>query len=449
MKLAFLINRANNFRHYSPLIDEALVRGHSVECWHDYFSSTKDSEKGYLYPEIAKSPYAGGLDPNFLSRSFVSADEQNRAIVSREDIDVFVSLTPPEFTLDKASIKSFKGTWCMLMHGPDSFKELKSIKPEAIGRNCRRLFFPYTENFFNEGLRFFKNHLNNGESYFSPELTDVHPIGCTMFGSKLEEIDQAAVRKKFGIPDGKNILIYLPYTFSNVKQHKKSFAWQAAFAGLHIKRRINKEFETNSFATDPLLKRISQKVSYLRKVLPEKVGREWLVNGWNEPAIINAVRHFCDRNELHLVVKPRRKFDFSEAVYEKADLIIDDDESQQYPSKLQELFSIADLCMGYFSTALIESIYCGTPFINLHCPDELFYDPHQHFWCPTKEGSLFALKGAVWNIAIPDFIKSFGSARLAQYTMDPERRAEYMKKFTGLPHPSPAENFFNILEARP
>jgi hypothetical protein len=448
MKLAFLINRANNFRHFASIIETALKRGHTVECWHDYYSTSKDSAKGYIFPEISKSPFAGLNDKNFTARAFTAESEHNRAVTARTDIDYFISLSPPEFILDKAFLDSFRGNWVMIMHGPDSFKEIKNIKPGEMGHGFRRIFSPYTENFFNEGLAFFKSHVKNGLTYFAPEHTEIHPVGCTMFGPELLTINKSAIRRKFGIPPLKNILVYLPYTYSDSKKHKKSFAWQAAFAGLHIKRRIRKEFENNAFTIDPLLRRFSRNLSALQRILQEPVGRKWLFNGWNEPAVITAVRAFCDANNLHLVVKPRRKFDFSEAVYEKADLIIDDDESQQYPSKLQELLSIAELCMGYFSTAVIESIYCGTPFINLQCPDELFYDPHQHFWCPTSEGSLFSLNGAVWGHKIPDFIRDFGSAPLKKYQMTEMKREEYMKKFTGMITPSAAENLLNHLEAK-
>lgn len=448
MKIAFLINRGNNFRHFSPVIEEALSRGHMVECWHDHFSTTKDSAKGYLFPDLSKSPFFTCTDPNFHARVFKTAVEHDRAILERTDIDYFVSLSPPEFIIGDMARQEFTGAWCLIMHGPDSFKELKNINPDQLARKCQKLFFPYTANFVDEGLKFLENHIPDGVNYLKSDNMEVHPVGCTMFGPKSHNIDKDAIRIKFGIPSHKDILIYLPYTFSNVKKHPKSHAWQAAFAGLHIKRRISKEFENNVFMVPPLTKRVSNIASYLLKIIQESEARKWGLNGWNEPAVISAVRKFCDRNELYLVVKPRRKFDFSEAVYNLADLIIDDDESQQYPSKLQELFSVAKICMGYFSTALIESIYCDTAFINLQCPDELFYDPHQHYWCPTKEGALFSLSGAAWNITIPEFIRSFGSATLSEYHMNQEKRREYMHKFTGSDNPYPAVNMLDVLEQR-
>lgn len=445
MKTVFLINRINNYRHFAPLIEEGLKRNHRIECWHDY-SFRKKSAKGYLFPDINNSPFHENNYPFFKHVSFNSQESLNNSIISRKDISFFVSLSPPEFILDRDSIKSFNGSWCIIMHGPDSFKEINRIEEKKLVPSIRKLFFPYTEHMFTMGMQFFDKFIPFGKTYFCPTNTHVHPIGCSMFGPALREIDAVAVRRKFDIPEGKNILLYLPYTFSDSKKHKASFAWQAAFAGLHIERKISKEFENNTFSRAPFLRRLSKQLSYLRRIMTEHEARKWLLNGWNEPAVIRAVRTFCDNNDLQLVVKPRRKFDFSEEVYRKADIIIDDDESQQYPSKLQELFSVSSLCMGYFSTAVIESVFCNVPFINLHCPDVLFHDPHQHFWCPVTEKSLFSLRGAVWNIPIPDLISNIPSEKLSRYFMKTENKERFMMLFTGLEKPTPGERFFNFLE---
>ena len=45
MRLAFLVQRANFYRLYAPIVDEALRQGWDVECWHDY-SQARDGQKG-------------------------------------------------------------------------------------------------------------------------------------------------------------------------------------------------------------------------------------------------------------------------------------------------------------------------------------------------------------------------------------------------------------------
>ena len=447
MKTVFLVNRINNYRHFAPLIEEGLKRNHHIECWHDY-SFRKDSAKGYLFPDIANSPFHKCGHPLLEHVPFENRKTLNASIVSRNDVTFFVSLSPPEFILDPKSRKHFRGSWCIIMHGPDSFKEIKKLEQEDTVPvdSIRKYFFPYTEHLFDLGMQFFEQFLPFGKNYFSTADTKVHAIGCSMFGTALRNIDPSAVRQKFDIPEGKNILLYLPYTFSDSKKHKASFAWQAAFAGLHIERKTGREFGNNAFSRTPYLRRLSKRIAYLRRIAAEQEARTWLLNGWSEPAVIRAVRAFCDNNRLHLVVKPRRKFDFSEEVYRKADIIIDDDESQQYPSKLQELFSIASLCMGYFSTAVIESVFCDVPFINLHCPDALFYDPHQHFWCPVTENSLFSFRKAVRNVPIPDLIRRMPTENLSLYSMDSESREGFMTHFSGPENPTAGERFFDFLE---
>lgn len=447
MKAVFLVNRINNYRHFASLIDEGLKRNHSIECWHDY-SFRKDSAKGYLFPEINNAPFHEKDHPFLRQIPIFSQKALNDRILSANDVTYFVSLSPPEFILDSESLNKFRGSWCIIMHGPDSFKEIKNIEKTDIRSSFKRYFFPYTKYMFDMGTQFYEKFIEIGKTYFSPPNAEVHPIGCNMFGSVLKKIDQNKVRRKFGIPERKNILLYLPYTFSGAKKHKRSFAWQAAFAGLHIERRISKEFDNNSFNRDPFGRKLSRQFSYLRRILPDKEAREWLLKSWNEPEVIKAAKAFCERNDLYLVVKPRRKFDFSEEVYKKADIIIDDDESQQYPSKLQELFTVASLCMGYFSTTVIESVFCNVPFVNLHCPDMLFHDPHQHFWCPVTDDSLFSFNGAVWNTQIPELISKMPSQKLSYYSMKTESRKRFMLQFTGLEEPTAGKCFYNYLENR-
>ena len=146
------------------------------------------------------------------------------------------------------------------------------------------------------------------------------------------------------------------------------------------------------------------------------------------------------------MVKPRTKFDFSEEVYRKADLVVNDDESQYFPSKLQELFCICDLSISYFTTAVLEPVYCNVPHINSHYPDTLSYDPNRKFWYTAYEGFPFSFKGAVRDMNIPDFIKEFPTKEISLYSMDHNQRQSYMRAYTGPEQPSTAGNFYTVLE---
>ena len=447
MNIVFLIGMMNSFRHLAPLIEEGLKRKHSVECWHDY-SVRRDGSKGYLFPDIEKSPFREPHNLGMKSIAFHTKTEMAKAIISHPNGTFIVSQYPIEFFLSPQHVKEFKNTWCTVMHVHDSFLELKRINPEDLQPGIKKLFFPYTAHYANLGLQYFDKFLSFGKKYFSAPETKLLPIGCPMLGPKLLQLSKTAIRKKYNIPEGKNILLYLPFTFNfdATKGHRQSIAWQAAFAGIHIKRKALREFNSNTFKVDPFYKRISKRLSYFKRILTDTQACKWFINTWNEPAVINAIRLFCNKNNLHLVVKPRIKFDFSEEVYRKADLVVNDDESQYFPSKLQELFCICDLSIGYFTTAVLESVYCNVPHINLHYPDALSYDPNRKFWYTAYEGSPFSFKGAVRDINIPDFIKEFPTKEISHYSMDHNQRQSYMRAYTGPEQPSTAGNFYTVLE---
>src|SRR5262245_7069296 len=56
MRLAFLIKRKNYYRLLGPVVEEALRRGHAVQCWHDW-SGSRDSVKEF--PDVAPALSAG------------------------------------------------------------------------------------------------------------------------------------------------------------------------------------------------------------------------------------------------------------------------------------------------------------------------------------------------------------------------------------------------------
>lgn len=449
MKIAFIINSLNSFRHLAPLIKGGLERGYDIECWHSY-AIEKSSPKGYLFPDIGRSPFSEAQYPTLKKIPFESKADMQQAMVNRKDIPFFVSQYYPEIELDPKTIQEFSATWCTIMHVHDNFLEMKRVKMDVARNGIKKLFFSYADHFFSLGMRYFDEMLKDGRTYFADPNLEVHQIGCAMVYPELLHLDKEAIRRKYGIPNGKNILLYLPYPFNfpDAVGYKSTAAWQAAFAGMHIRKEAGKKFKDNELVVTPLHKWIPKYLSYIRKAFRNPRSREWLVNHWNEPAVVDAIRSFCDRNNLLLVVKPRIKFPFCDAAYEKADMVISDDESQFCPSKLQELFAICDVSVGYSTTAVYESIYCNVPFINLRYPEWFDMNPHRKYWNFRSDGTPFVFKDAVWDSTIPDFIRNFGSAGLEQYRMNQHQRKAYMARYTGMEFPTLADNFYAVIDQK-
>lgn len=447
MRTAFIIERINHYRTFATLITEGLIRDHDIECWHLCSEGGKESEKGYLYPEPDKIPLSIAANSNLSIKSFRSKEEMASEISSRSEVDCIISLSPPEFIDHTDRLNSFKGVWCIIMHGPDSFKEIARFDKIPINKNIKRIFFPYTQHFFDWGMDFSNRFLPLATRYFNQPSVDVVPSGCPMYDESILKIDPLKARKKFGIPDGQKTVVYLPYSYLPSKENKSTRAWQAAFSNIHIHRRVSRRFNDDSFERYSPLKIAAGYLDGLVKILPDATAREHLIKGWHEPGIIKALRAFCDRNNLLLVIKPRKKFDFSEEIYRQAHIIIDDDESQQYPSKLQELLSTAALGVGFFSTAVIEAIYQSVPFINVECLDQRFMDIDKRPWHPNHSGSIYNFDDVVWNFSTKDLVEKLPELPLSHFALDPIQQEHYSRKFLGPNKQAAKINIFDTLES--
>jgi len=446
VRAVFIIDRINNYRMFSSLIAEGLRRGHPIECWHLCDNKLKSGDKGYLYPSLDKARFKEKDHINLTLNAFNSKEAMAEAIADRNDISYVVSMNPAETIATNEQLNRFTSTWCIIMYGQDTFRNLAIFKDGHEGNGAKTIFFAYTEHLFEFGMRFVSQYLDQAQSYVEKAGTSIRMIGNSMLDPCVESIDKDAVRKKYGIPSGKNIAIYLPYGYLPAKNFKKSRAWQAAFSSFHIDRIAEKEFDANGFITETQFKRFFRKLSLTGKALRDPIARQWFLNDWNEPAVIRNARRFCDNNNLFLVVKPRRKFDFSEAVYNTADLIVDDSDSQHYPSMMQELLSVASIGISYLSWSVLEFVYQGVPVINIECLDDRIENPGKKYWHSTSEGFIYACAGNVWNYSAPDFISNFASLSLKDFVIDKEQRAGYFNRFLGDPNRSAAELFFDSIE---
>ena len=91
MRLAFLVQRANFYRLYAPIVDEALRQDWDVECWHDY-SQARHGQKGYNFPAVESAPRFASGTPTF--RTYQGLPDLR---VLQDSTDAVVSLSPRPF----------------------------------------------------------------------------------------------------------------------------------------------------------------------------------------------------------------------------------------------------------------------------------------------------------------------------------------------------------------
>jgi len=451
MKIVFLINHRASYRYFASIIDEGIKIGCKIELWHNYFSIKKGIE--IEYSPFISSDYSG-----IKYKKIISKEDLINNIIKSQNVDFFVDINPVTFPLDNQLKKKIDGKWCIIMHGLDSYMTIWHWQhfpfDGKLLQKYDRLFFPYTRRFYEDSIMWLKKFADrrglDNYKFFDSKHTKVYPIGFPVYNNKKNDIDNGNVREKYGIPNGKKILIYLPFAYYPARWKKIKYkSLEAAFSGLFISSSRNKKNKSLLMKLKSLVINIIKKCIYLFFALLNKQARLLLIRKWNEPAIIKQIKKFCNNNDLLLVVKPRTKFPFSEAVYKYANIIIDDDETQHYPSRLQELISLSQIVVGFHTTAVFEVVAGDSNYVNIELPPGFFGDEKSRIEIhKSSYPSIYNFPGTAENIKIPNMISEFGNKKLSDFDFNKTARKDYMKIFLGSINPTPAQNFFDYLNSQ-
>lgn len=135
------------------------------------------------------------------------------------------------------------------------------------------------------------------------------PVGLPV-AEHLSWIDRAEVRQTFGIPEGRRVVLYLPYPFESAP------SWWGWRYGLPF---------------------------------------------GGDRRVVRAVRRFCDRNNALMVVKSRAKNPVRSYTADAADLVMDRDEPGE-PTLLR-LLTVSDLMIHPMSTSVTEAEAARVPSV--------------------------------------------------------------------------------------
>jgi hypothetical protein len=269
-----------------------------------------------------------------------------------------------------------------------------------------------------------------------------------MYNSASKIQDCNTIRNKYNIPANKNIVIYLPFPFSPARRlytEGGNYAWQAAFSGLFLNYETEGEFRLLKIRNLTVF--FLKKMLYLIEVMTNFEAIKWVSRRWNEPAVIKEIERFCHNNDLIFIAKPRKKFPYVSQIFKSCSTLIKDNEIQNNPSVLQELFSIAELVIGYQSTAVLESVLNKTPYLNIESPPSfLNNDEARLFFHRCDEGGMYSYEGVVKNMNIPQLINNLHGMNVTDFKFNSQKRSEYMEKFLGEDEPDGAENLLRYLE---
>ena len=384
MRLAILIRRKNYYRLLGPVVEEALGRGHAVECWHDW-SGARRGGKASEFPDSAPAFRAGA--PRVIGyRSPAELLERWRL----DPPDAVVSIDPPDGELRAAT----KARWLWLQYAADIL--FQPTPPGLLDADAVALYSAYwrrrvEERFPDPGI--------------GPELDRKAIVVGAPELDAVRAIDRDEVRRRLGLPGGRPIVLYLPFPLrSNVPT-----AWLR-----HV----------HAPAT-----RIEQGVRTL-------LARRWeywphVVKGWNDRRLVEAARAFCDDNGALLVMKARHKDPLPWYAERRADRAFYD--LSHHPPTILELLSVASLCIHFYSTAVMEAAYYGVPSLCL-APRAAELGPESFgfaFVHNGEAGGLYNAPGvAYWRPLVSAF-DGLRQWRLADFPLEPEARCRYVDRFLG------------------
>lgn len=399
MRLAAVISRATVYKLVGPIIEHALQQGAEVDCWHDY-GHPSEGPKAYQFPSI------GGC-PSFLNgapavRTFKGPDEL-AAGLSRGAYDAVLSIGTKQSDVGERLLPDGL-QWCLVQTGVDTFL---MHSPDSL-LTCD-LLLVLTSWWLDWADRYYRSiGIELGEPLSRQLGERVVVTGWAEIGA-LSRIDASDVRRRWGIPHDRRVVLLLPFPQG---VGKRTF-WPRYVFG------------------EP--RRVMQTVNILRH------GRlEYLRDvrrGWSDAAVVQAIRTFCDRNDAFLLVKSREKTPIPGYIRDAADKALYDE--GYYPPTILEAMAVASLCINYYSLSVLEAAATGVPNLcvtfdrNDYIGDEaqmrIFFD--QFF--VAEEGSAFQYSGVSTTIGIGDAIAELPGRSLGEFRIEPEAHRAYLNKFVG------------------
>src|SRR5262245_4979843 len=190
MRLAVLIRRKNYYRLLGPVVEEALRRGHAVECWHDW-SGGRRRAKASEFPDSAPAFRAG--NPRVLEYRGAGDLAQRWR---RDPPDAVVSIDPPEPEVRTA----IKATWLWLQYAADIL--FQPTPPGVLDADVVAVYSAYRSERLEARCQ---------DSGIGPEL---HRKAAIVGAPELDAvplIDPDEVRRRLGLSAGRPLVLYLPF----------------------------------------------------------------------------------------------------------------------------------------------------------------------------------------------------------------------------------------------
>lgn len=433
MKIAFHILRMNWYRVLSSAIDEALKSGHHVECWHNagaqgLFENT---------PVLDKVPKFKYGKPKI--REYTPSEELVH-LVKKNDVDVVVDVNPPYISEYQDWPALPKRPYWVVIDAHSTVSTLQ-CKNEIQLLNCD-LFAAPTIWHVDQSCKMMTrdhmeliNYIRKNRSFFGKPLEEqvikMFPfqwnrehvqyyrehsvcVGTPSFDI-LPDIEEEEIRNRWNIPDKQPVVALFPSPFDM----SMGDLFSDLFMGSSLLQRLFRVLRT-------------MEISKLK----------YCFGHANDKAVVKGIRNFCDEHDAYLVTKLRHSRKITPYVKRYSDVIVGED--GYHPHTALELYSVADLTLGFYTSGSGEAIAAGSPYMNIDIP--LF---SKEFYCGILITTFVYCNdhlGVVSSMDAAEVADNFAKHSFEEFNFDADKRKEYLETYTGPTDFKSSERFMIAVE---
>ena len=389
MKIAFYIARLNYLGHLGPLIDYCNEINLEILILCDH--RIKKSELGlkkYLFPEINEIQQSF---PNLKVVAFKSLDEFSKLT---ESFNFIFLIAYDKISHELQHNDQINNKFIHLQTGGDIF--LQDIPKKT------NMTFVFGEQWRHNWLEWNKN--NHKYETIKKTVKSKTEICGYFQGDGVKQFSKSKIKEKYGIAQGKNIVLYLPFPWS-----VKPCLW--SHTQFKYKNKILKSLKTVT-------------VGKFKKVTET-------FQSSSEIEVVQSIRKFCDNNNALFIVKGRKKNQIPDYINNMADNIIYD--FSNHPYTILEMMFISDIAIHYYSESIKEAIVTQTPSICLGPEDKANWVPYAERMSvhdySHKPCTFYNYEGIVYSRSVNSFEKSFPQEDFNDYKLNSKSLEEFTNKF--------------------
>ena len=251
--------------------------------------------------------------------------------------------------------------------------------------------------------------------------------GSTMMDQLALVTDRAAVRRKYGLPSDKPVVLFMSLKMA-VPEPWRTFVWGSSWRA----------------RWEALGRRPAAAVRMAGEIAIGLFDR--LCRGSGYRRLIESVRRFCEASGAVLVVKSREKNEDPPFLRELTPytFFLDDD---VFPYTSMELMAVADLCIHFQSGAVLEAAFCGVPSISIRVPQShLEGVPAFQENFGGASGTLQNFEGVVWSSDRRTAERLLEGRKLADFAVNPDTRRAYVEKYLGFDDTRSSQRVLDVIE---